>query len=203
MGRSRSRCANSSPPKSPVSSRSWTPTALVCCTTISYTTGHRHDVAEIGRLSHAAGPLCLADSYQAIGAIDFDARALGVDFVTGVTREVPTRLVGARPSLRASRAARRLPGQTGWFGRGHLPDGHLRLLARRRCATLRRRHSARSEHLCRAGRNVTDRGIGTAAIEEHVARLSARLIDGLDELGATVATPRNPAARSCACGQPM
>src|ERR1051326_7088821 len=60
-------------------------TALVCCTTVSYRTGHRHDVAEIARLAHARGALCLADSYQAIGAIAFDARALGVDFVTGGT----------------------------------------------------------------------------------------------------------------------
>jgi selenocysteine lyase/cysteine desulfurase len=60
-------------------------TALVCCTTISYRTGHRHDVAEIARLAHEAGALCLADSYQAVGAIDLDACALGVDFVTGGT----------------------------------------------------------------------------------------------------------------------
>src|SRR4029079_71736 len=60
-------------------------TALVCCTTLSYRTGHRHDVAEIARIAHGAGALCLADSYQAIGAIAFDAPALGVDFVTGGT----------------------------------------------------------------------------------------------------------------------
>ena len=36
-------------------------TALVCCTTISYRTGHRHDVAEIARLAHEHGALCLAD----------------------------------------------------------------------------------------------------------------------------------------------
>ncbi len=33
------------------------------------------------------------------------------------------------------------------------------------------------------------------AIEAHVAGLVERLIDGLDELGATVATPREPARR--------
>src|SRR4051812_23028108 len=60
-------------------------TALVCCTTVSYRTGHRHEVAEIARLAHDKGALCLADSYQAIGAIDFDAHALGVDFVSGGT----------------------------------------------------------------------------------------------------------------------
>ena len=36
---------------------------------------------------------------------------------------------------------------------------------------------------------------GTAAIEDHVAGLAGRLIDGLEELGAVVATPRDPARR--------
>ena len=60
-------------------------TALVCCTTMSYRTGHRQDVAEIARAAHQHGALCLADSYQAVGAIDLDVRALGVDFATGGT----------------------------------------------------------------------------------------------------------------------
>ena len=34
-----------------------------------------------------------------------------------------------------------------------------------------------------------------AAIQEHVAGLATRLIDGLIELGATVATPSDPARR--------
>jgi selenocysteine lyase/cysteine desulfurase len=33
------------------------------------------------------------------------------------------------------------------------------------------------------------------AIEAHIAGLSERLIDGLDDLGATVVTPRDPARR--------
>src|SRR5262249_35607369 len=47
-------------------------TALVCCTTISYRTGHRHDVAEIARLAHQAGAPRLADSSPAIGAAGSD-----------------------------------------------------------------------------------------------------------------------------------
>jgi len=37
--------------------------------------------------------------------------------------------------------------------------------------------------------------VGVAAIEAHVRRLATRLIEGLDELGATVVTPRDPARR--------
>ena len=36
-------------------------TALVCCTAISYRSGYRLDVAEVARLAHAQGALCLAD----------------------------------------------------------------------------------------------------------------------------------------------
>jgi len=36
---------------------------------------------------------------------------------------------------------------------------------------------------------------GTAAIEEHISALATRLIEGLEELGATVATPTDPARR--------
>ena len=36
---------------------------------------------------------------------------------------------------------------------------------------------------------------GVPAVEAHVRGLVDRLLDGLDELGATVATPREPAAR--------
>ena len=45
-----------------------------------------------------------------------------------------------------------------------------------------------------AGMSIIEEA-GTAAIEEHIAGLAARLIDGLEELGATVATPRDPARR--------
>ena len=42
--------------------------------------------------------------------------------------------------------------------RGHLPDGHLRLLAGRRRAPLRRRHAAGAEHLRRRRGHVDHRG---------------------------------------------
>ena len=75
-------------------------TALVCCTTISYRTGHRQEIGEIARIAHERGALVLADSYQAVGAIELDARALDVDFVTGGHRQVPARIGGSRLSLR-------------------------------------------------------------------------------------------------------
>jgi selenocysteine lyase/cysteine desulfurase len=45
-----------------------------------------------------------------------------------------------------------------------------------------------------AGMSIIEEA-GTAAIEEHIAGLAARLIDGLEEMGAVVPTPRDPARR--------
>jgi selenocysteine lyase/cysteine desulfurase len=172
-------------------------TALVCCTTVSYRTGHRHDVAEIARLAHDAGALCLADSYQAVGAIDFDARALGVDFVTGGTVKYLLASAGLGfLYVRRELLGELVPVQTGWFAdedifqmdiSDYSPAGDAR------------RFDAGTPPVPNiygglAGISIIE-DAGTAAIEEHIAGLSARLIDGLDELGATVVTPRDPARR--------
>ena len=92
-------------------------TALVCCTTISYRTGHRHDVAAIAEAAHAHGALVLADSYQAVGrdrARRADARRRLRHRRDG---QVPARLAPASAS--SGCAARCSPGlmptQTGWF----------------------------------------------------------------------------------------
>ncbi|HLF68038.1 MAG TPA: aminotransferase class V-fold PLP-dependent enzyme, partial [Gaiellaceae bacterium] len=91
-------------------------TALVCCTAISYRTGYRLDVAGVARLAHEHGALCLADSYQAAGAVPLDVRSLGVDFLTAGT----VKYLLASPGLaflyvRRGLHERLLPTQTGWF----------------------------------------------------------------------------------------
>jgi selenocysteine lyase/cysteine desulfurase len=167
-------------------------TALVCCTTVSYRTGHRHDVAEIARLAHDAGALCLADSYQAIGAIDFHARALGVDFATGGTVKY---LLGSSGLgfLYVCRELHEqlLPSQTGWFADEDIFQMDISDYSPARDA---RRFDAGTPPMPNiyaglAGMSLIDEA-GTPAIEGHVAGLTTRLIDGAEELGAHVVTPR-------------
>ena len=91
-------------------------TALVCCTTLSYRSGHRHDVATVAEAAHAAGALVLADSYQACGAVEIDVRSFGADVVTGGTVKYLLGSAGlgfmwVRPEVRSTL----LPTQTGWF----------------------------------------------------------------------------------------
>jgi selenocysteine lyase/cysteine desulfurase len=167
-------------------------TALVCCTTVSFRTGHRHDVAEIARLAHDKGALCLADSYQAIGAVDFDARALGIDFVTGGTVKY---LLGSSGLgflyVRRELHERLLPSQTGWFADEDIFQMDISDYSP---AADARRFDAGTPPVPNiyaglAGMSLIE-DVGTAAIEEHVAGLTTRLIDGAAELGAHVVTPR-------------
>jgi len=172
-------------------------TALVCCTTVSYRSGHRHDVAEIARLAHERGALLLADSYQAVGALDLDARALGADFVTGGTVKY---LLGSAGLgflyIRRELVSQLLPTQTGWFADEDI--FRMDISDYSPAADARRFDSGTPPvpniYAGLAGMAIVEEA-GTRAIEEHIGGLTARLLDGLDELGATVVTPRDPALR--------
>ncbi len=172
-------------------------TALVCCTQISYRTGHRQDVPGIAALAHERGALVLADSYQAIGAIDVDVRQTGADFVTGGT--VKYLLASAGLGFLYVNG-RLLPGitpvQTGWFAdedifRMDISDYSPAADARRFDAGT---PPVPNIYAGVAGMAIIEE-VGVDAVEAHVSALNTRLIDGLLELGATVPTPRDPAAR--------
>jgi selenocysteine lyase/cysteine desulfurase len=172
-------------------------TALVCCTTLSYRSGHRHDVAAIAEAGHAAGALVLADSYQACGAVELDVTTLGADVVTGGTVKYLLGTAGlgfmwARTEVYESL----VPTQTGWFAD---EDIFAMSIADYSPHPSARRFDSGTPPVPAlyagvAGVSLVE-STGVAAIEEHVRGLVDRLLDGLEELGATVATPRDPARR--------
>jgi selenocysteine lyase/cysteine desulfurase len=167
-------------------------TALVCCTAISYRTGYRLDVAEVARIAHERGALCLADSYQAAGAIPLDVGALGVDFLTAGTVKYLLASAGlAFMYVRRDLHERLLPTQTGWFAdedifRMDISDYSPSSTARRFDAGT---PPVPNIYAGLAGMGIVEQA-GVGRIEEHVLGLVERLVGGLDELGATVATPR-------------
>jgi selenocysteine lyase/cysteine desulfurase len=166
--------------------------ALVCCTAVSFRSGHRHDVTAIAELGHAAGAIVLADSYQAIGAIEVDVQTLGADVVTGGTVKY---LLGSAGLgfmwLRESLRADLMPTQTGWFADEDIFEMSIADYSPH--ATARRFDSGTppvpSLYPGVAGMSLIAE-VGVPAIEAHVRDLNRRLLDGLDELGATVVTPR-------------
>jgi selenocysteine lyase/cysteine desulfurase len=172
-------------------------TALVCCTAVSFRSGHRQDVSAIGELAHARGALLLADSYQAIGALEVDVRTLGADVVTGGTVKYLLGSAGLgfmwlQPELRSEL----LPTQTGWFAD---EDIFAMSIADYSPHSSARRFDSGTPPVPSlypgvAGMELVAE-VGVPAIEEHVRGLVDRLLAGLEELDANVATPRDPAER--------
>jgi selenocysteine lyase/cysteine desulfurase len=172
-------------------------TALVCCTTLSYRSGHRHDVAAIAEAAHAAGAIVLADSYQACGAVELDVRSLGADVVTGGTVKYLLGTAGlgfmwVRPEVRETL----VPTQTGWFAdedifamsiADYSPHGSARRFDSGTPPVPALYAGAAGVSL------VADAGV--PAVEAHVAGLVDRLAAGLEALGATVVTPRERGRR--------
>jgi selenocysteine lyase/cysteine desulfurase len=167
-------------------------TALVCCTAISYRTGYRLAVPEVARIAHERGALCLADSYQAAGAVPIDVRALGVDFLTAGTVKYLVASAGlAFMYVRRDLHPRLLPTQTGWFAdedifRMDISDYSPAGDARRFDAGT---PPVPNIYAGLAGMALVEQA-RVEAIEDHVRGLVDALLAGLDELGATVVTPR-------------
>jgi selenocysteine lyase/cysteine desulfurase len=166
-------------------------TALVCCTAISYRTGYRLDVREVARLARERGALCLADSYQAAGAVSLDAHALGVDLLTAGTVKYLLASAGlAFMYVRSDLHERLLPTQTGWFADEDIFRMDISDYSPARSA---RRFDAGTPPVPNIYAGIAGMGMiemaGVAAIEMHARALVARLLAGLDELGAQVATP--------------
>lgn len=172
-------------------------TALVCCTAISYRTGYRLDVAEVARLAHERGALCLADSYQAAGAVPLDVRALGVDLLTAGTVKYLLASAGlAFMYVRKELHERLLPTQTGWFADEDIFEMDISDYSP---ASTARRFDAGTPPVPNIYAGLAGMGLleaaGVAAVESHVRTLVDRLLAGLDDLGATVVTPRGGGER--------
>jgi selenocysteine lyase/cysteine desulfurase len=167
-------------------------TALVCCTTISFRSGHRHDVSAIAEIAHTNGALLLADSYQAVGAVDLDVRTLGPDVVTGGTVKY---LLGSAGLgfmwVRESLLSTLTPTQTGWFAD---EDIFAMSIADYSPHASARRFDSGTPPVPSLYPGVAGTSLiaeaGVPAIAAHVRGLVERLFTGLDELGATVVTPR-------------
>jgi len=60
-------------------------TALVCTGHVYYTSGYIQDVKMLADICHRKGAALVVDAYQSIGALEFEVRASGVDFLVGGT----------------------------------------------------------------------------------------------------------------------
>jgi len=167
-------------------------TLLVSITHVCYRNGAMVDVPKLVELAHERGALVLLDAFQSIGSLPVDVKELGVDFLgAGVLKY----LLGSAGLgffyCRRDLVERVWPTQTGWFAdenifaMDHTDYSPAHTAARFQSGT----PPVPAIYAGIAGIELMQE-IGIAATREHVNRLNEHLVAGVDELGATVATPR-------------
>jgi selenocysteine lyase/cysteine desulfurase len=172
-------------------------TALVSITHVSYRTGAMVDVESVTRLAHERGALVLLDAYQTAGSLPLDVDALGVDFLAaGVLKYLLGSAGLAFLYARRDVVERAWPTATGWFADEDVfamdawDYSPARTAARFQSGT----PPIPSIYAGIAGMELMEE-IGIAETREHVRDLNHRLIEGVEDLGGTVATPRKPTRR--------
>ena len=172
-------------------------TALVAVTAVCFRNGSRIDLDGVTRLAHRHGARVLVDAYQAVGALPLDVHAMEVDFLAaGVLKYLLGSAGLAFLYCRGEHVKELVPTATGWFADADIfqmdiHDYSPSLTARRFEAGT---PPVPNIYAGIAGMRLM-REIGVAATAEHVRGLNDLLLEGLDELGAHVVTPRDPARR--------
>ena len=175
-------------------------TALVCSTFVSYRTGRVHDVAAIYRIAQEHGALMLVDAYQGAGALPVRAYEVA-DVVVGGTVKyllasaglaymyVDQRFRGVRDNV---------PTQTGWFADENIFEMQIE---RYRPHPSARRYDAGTPPVPNIYGGLAGLGLileaGVGEIQDHVAGLAERLIEGCAELGARVVVPEGRGPLVC------
>jgi selenocysteine lyase/cysteine desulfurase len=172
-------------------------TKLVSVTHVCYRNGAKLDVESVVRLAHEHDVPVLLDAYQTIGSMPIDVRALGVDFLACGTLKY---LLGSA-GLGFLYARRELwesswPTATGWFADEDIfkMDIHDYSPARNARRFQSGTPPVPSIYAGIAGIELMQE-IGIAETQKHVRRLTELLIEGVDDLGGTVVTPRDPNRR--------
>ena len=172
-------------------------TLLVSITHVCYRNGAMVDVPAVVELAHERGALVLLDAFQSVGSLPLDVRGLDVDFLgAGVLKY----LLGSAGLgffyCRRDLVERVWPTQTGWFAdenifaMDHTDYSPAHTAARFQSGT----PPVPSIYAGIAGIELMQE-IGIAETREHVQGLNSHLLDGLDELQASVVTPRAPERR--------
>lgn len=172
-------------------------TAMVSITHVCYRNGAMVDVEKVVRLSHERGALVLLDAYQSAGSLPLDVRELGADFLAaGVLKFLLGSAGLAFLYAKRDVVERIWPTATGWFADRNIFEMDHRDYSP--ASTASRFQSGTppipSIYAGIAGMELMEE-IGIEETRVHVRELNARLIDGLDDLRATLATPRRPKRR--------
>lgn len=167
-------------------------TALVAVTHVCFRNGAKLDVGAIAKLAHDRGAKILVDSYQAVGALDIDVKALDVDFLAGGMLKYMLGTAGIGfLYVREALVHELVPTNSGWFAQENIVA--MDISANRPSPTARRFEAGTPPvvncYAAEAGLNILHE-IGMPAIAERNRMLSGTFMDRLEEIGWPSVTPR-------------
>jgi cysteine desulfurase / selenocysteine lyase len=173
-------------------------TAVVCITHVQYATGHRLDPGELAALAHEHGAVLVLDATQSAGMVPLDVAESNVDYlVAGAYKWLCSTFGAAICYIRADHRERFRPPLVGWRSAAvpyELDAAHMRLPATAR--KLEFSTSGYGAGIALGAAIDYVREIGVERILAHDLALCARLVEGLDALGAVILTPREDERRA-------
>jgi selenocysteine lyase/cysteine desulfurase len=172
-------------------------TQLVAVTHVCFRNGARLDIPGIVKIAHAHGARVLLDTYQAIGALRVDARALGVDFIVGGMLKYLLGTAGIGFLYVQDRWVRELvPTQTGWFAQENIAA--MDIFANRPSESARRFEAGTPAvvncYAAEAGLKIVLEA-DPDQIEARVRSLTEYCLRRLTEIGWPAVTPRDEVRR--------
>ena len=167
-------------------------TLLVSVTHVSYRTGELVRLEPVVRAAHERGALVFVDAYQSAGSVPIDVRELGVDFLAAGTVKYLLGSAGLAFLFARREVVERVwPTATGWFADESVFSMDIHDYSPSRNA---RRFEAGTPPIPSIYAGIAGiRLMLETGVEEtraHVQELNHRLLEGLEELGANVVTPR-------------
>ena len=169
-------------------------TKLVAITQVCYRNGVRLDVPAIVEMAHRKGALVLLDSYQALGTMPIDVKALNVDFLVGGVLKYLLSSAGlAFMYVNQDLVGQLDPSVTGWFAQANIfaMDIH----ANTPSPTARRFDSGTpsvpSLYAGIAGMKLIQ-SIGLPKIEAHLRDITGAIKEGVMRRGFNLVSPVNP-----------
>jgi selenocysteine lyase/cysteine desulfurase len=172
-------------------------TAVVCVSHVEYGAGQQYDLARIATAAHRHGALLIVDATQSAGQIPIDVGASGVDALASSTYKwlcgpFGAALMYVSPGLQALN-----PGIVGWRSHEDMWDFQADRLVLPRGA--RRFEFGTMAYDAALGVTVAIEyllSLGVERIAAHNRAIAARLLEGLEQRGARILSPRDPAQRS-------
>lgn len=171
-------------------------TAFVNVSHVLFKSSYIHDVKSIADRAYRVGAASIVDGYQAVGAVEVDVEALGVDaYIGGCLKWLCGGPGAAFSWVRPELQGRLAPGLTGWMAHRR-PFEFAPDLDRRDDAWrfLHGTPAIPALYAAMAGLEIINR-VGVAAIRAKSRRQTARLLELADAKGFRCTAPRDPDRR--------